>query len=44
MLNNIHDNIKFTIEQHNLYLPFDIMIKILGPITFLLTQFIEHGY
>ena len=28
IINNIHDNIKFTIEQHNLYLPFlDIMIN-----------------
>ena len=28
ILNNIHDNIKFTMEQHNLYLPFlDIMIN-----------------
>ena len=26
MLNNIYDNIKFTIEQHNLYLPFLDMI------------------
>ena len=26
MLNNIHQNITFTMEQHNLYLPFlDIM-------------------
>ena len=28
ILNNIHDNIKFTMEQHNLYFPFlDIMIN-----------------
>ena len=28
ILNNIHDNIKFTMEQHNLYLPFlDVMIN-----------------
>ena len=28
ILNNIHDNIKFTMEQHNLYLPFlDITIN-----------------
>ena len=28
ILKNIHDNIKFTMEQHNLYLPFlDIMIN-----------------
>ena len=28
ILNNIHDNIKFTMEQHNLFVPFlDIMTK-----------------
>ena len=43
ILNNIHDNIKFTMEQHNLYLPFlDIMIKkILRIITFGWTYFIK---
>ena len=43
ILNNIHDNIKFTMEQHNLYLPFlDIMInKDLRTITFEWTYFIK---